>query len=601
MARVRQLSPDPWGESAKATTRELVSVLIGNRRGTVAWLAVCSILTSVTEAAFLAVLVETAYGLVKNAKHASQRTDVLHIHASVDTLILFALFLVIVRLVLQVPLTILPARIASHVQGRLREELFHSFTVASWGMQSREREGHMQETMTGQVASATGGALQATGLMTSLFSFLVLLLAAFVLNAEAAAIVLVSAVLLFAVLRPLNQAGVRRARALSRAQMEYAGGVAQANRLAEETRVFGVAGAQREQVDRFIDAARNAFYRMQLIGRLAPSIYQSAVSLMLVGALFVLSRVGAAHVDSLGAVILILYRAGSSGQSVQGSWQNLRQSVPFIERLQETKRRYVGSSQPDGEMSLANVTSMAFENVSFSYRAGRPVLSEISFEVAGGETIGVIGPSGAGKSTLIQILLRLRQPETGRYLVNGVPAEQIIAADWHKLVAYVPQEPRLVHASVAENISFFRDLDEETVQRAGKLARVHEEIMSWPKGYDTVVGPRADAVSGGQQQRICLARALAARPEVLVLDEPTSALDPHSEMLIQESLTGLSEELTLFIIAHRMSTLDICRRVMVIIDGRLVAFDTTELLKSQNAYYRSASALAAGATGARML
>jgi len=232
MARVRQLSPDPWGESAKATTRELVSVLIGNRRGTVAWLAVCSILTSVTEAAFLAVLVETAYGLVKNAKHASQRTDVLHIHASVDTLILFALFLVIVRLVLQVPLTILPARIASHVQGRLREELFHSFTVASWGMQSREREGHMQETMTGQVASATGGALQATGLMTSLFSFLVLLLAAFVLNAEAAAIVLVSAVLLFAVLRPLNQAGVRRARALSRAQMEYAGGVAQANRLA---------------------------------------------------------------------------------------------------------------------------------------------------------------------------------------------------------------------------------------------------------------------------------------------------------------------------------------------------------------------------------
>ena len=601
MARVRQLSPDPWGESAKASTRELVSVLVGNRRGTVAALILCSIIAGIAEAAFLAILVETAFGLVKTAKHTSQHTSIFHLHASVDTLILIAFCLVVLRLILQVPLTILPARIASHVQGSLRKELFHAFTVASWGMQSREREGHMQETMTGQVASATGGALQATGLITSLFSFLVLLLAAFVLNVEAAAIVLVSAVLLFVGLRPLNQAGVRRARVLSRAQMQYASGIAQANRLAEETRVFGVAAAQRVQVDRFIDIARNAFYRMQLIGRLAPSIYQSAVSLMLVGALFVLSRVGAAHVDSLGAVILILYRAGSSGQSVQGSWQNLRQSVPFIERLQETKRRYMGSSQADGEVPLANVASMAFENVSFSYRAGRPVLSEISFEVAGGETIGVIGPSGAGKSTLIQILLRLRQPETGRYLVNGVSAEQIVAADWHKLVAYVPQEPRLVHASVAENIRFFRDLDEETVQRAGKLARIHEEIMGWPKGYDTVVGPRADAVSGGQQQRICLARALAARPEVLVLDEPTSALDPHSEMLIQESLTGLSEELTLFIIAHRMSTLDICRRVMVIIDGRLVAFDTTELLKSQNAYYRSASALAAGATGARML
>ncbi len=117
--------------------------------------------------------------------------------------------------------------------------------------------------------------------------------------------------------------------------------------------------------------------------------------------------------------------------------------------------------------------------------------------------------------------------------------------------------------------------------------------MGWPKGYDTIVGPRADAVSGGQQQRICLARALAARPEVLVLDEPTSALDPHSEALIQESLTALKHELTLFIIAHRMSTLDICDRVMVIIDGRLVAFDTIELLAANNPYYRTASTIAA--------
>jgi ATP-binding cassette subfamily B protein len=157
----------------------------------------------------------------------------------------------------------------------------------------------------------------------------------------------------------------------------------------------------------------------------------------------------------------------------------------------------------------------------------------------------------------------------------------------------VPQEPRLLHASVAENIRFFRDIDEESVERAGRLARIHEDIMSWADGYETIVGPRADAVSGGQQQRICLARALAAAPEVLVLDEPTSALDPTSESLIQESLTGLKQQLTLFIIAHRMSTLDICDRVMIIIDGKLTAFDTIDFLQQHNSYYRSASALAA--------
>jgi ABC-type multidrug transport system fused ATPase/permease subunit len=121
--------------------------------------------------------------------------------------------------------------------------------------------------------------------------------------------------------------------------------------------------------------------------------------------------------------------------------------------------------------------------------------------------------------------------------------------------------------------------------------------MSWSDGYETIIGPRADAVSGGQQQRICLARALAARPEVLVLDEPTSALDPHSETLIQESLSGLRHELTVFVIAHRMSTLDICDRVMVIVDGRLVAFEATDLLQRNNSYYRSASVIAAGASG----
>jgi ABC-type multidrug transport system fused ATPase/permease subunit len=216
-------------------------------------------------------------------------------------------------------------------------------------------------------------------------------------------------------------------------------------------------------------------------------------------------------------------------------------------------------------------------------------------EVARGEAVGIVGPSGAGKSTLIQILLQLRTPTVGHYLINGEPAEDFDPADWHRRVAYVPQEPRLIHATVAENIRYLRDLDDSAVQRAARLARIHDDIVSWNHGYDTVVGPRADAVSGGQQQRLCLARALAARPEVLVLDEPTSALDPRSESLLQESLRSLIGEATMFIAAHRMSTLDMCGRVMVIVDGRLEAFDTVERLYRDNPYYRSASTLAVGA------
>ena len=234
--------------------------------------------------------------------------------------------------------------------------------------------------------------------------------------------------------------------------------------------------------------------------------------------------------------------------------------------------------------------------MSFAYEPGQPVLREIAFEIAGGEAIGIIGPSGAGKSTLVQILLGLRSPTGGRYLVNGTPADQFARKDWHRLVAYVPQDPQLLYATVAENIRFLRDIDDEAIRHAARLAGIHDEIMAWPDGYETVVGPRANAVSGGQQQRICLARALAARPQMLILDEPTSALDPHSELLIRESLHGLRHELTLFVVAHRLSTLDLCERIMVILDGRLEAFGTPESLQSTNIYYRSAMQIAVGAT-----
>jgi ABC-type multidrug transport system fused ATPase/permease subunit len=299
-------------------------------------------------------------------------------------------------------------------------------------------------------------------------------------------------------------------------------------------------------------------------------------------------------VASLGAVVLLLIRAGSYGQQVQSTYQSVRQALPFVERVEEVQSRYAASVPPTGDRRLSQVRTLAFDDVSFAYSPSRAVLANVSFQVEAGETIGVVGPSGAGKSTLVQILLQLRDPVDGRYLVDGIPACEFAREDWYSRVAYVPQEPRLLHASVADNIRFYRDLDDTAVQEAARLARIDADIASWASGYDTIIGPRADAVSGGQQQRICIARALAARPQVLILDEPTSALDPRSESLLQESLSALRQEVTLFVVAHRMSTLDICNRVMVIVDGRLEDFDTPDSLARQSPYYRSASALAAG-------
>ena len=532
--------------------------LLGDRRGSIVALVVGSILSGFTEAGILAIVAEVATTLVNRVTRVHIEIGPLHVEATVGALLATALVLAVIRIALQVLISFLPARIAADVQGQLRRRMFEAFTHASWGMQSRDREGHLQEIMTSQIMQASLGALQATGLVTALFTFVVLVVSALLLNIAAAVTVLAAAIVLFVLLRPVNALGARYARSLSQAQMSYAGGVGEAVRVAEETRVFGAASAQSKRINSFVAAAQDLFFRMQFIGRLIPNVYPGLVYLALIGGLVVLYETGSSHLASLGAVVLLLVRAGIYGQQIQGSYIIVRQAAPFLERLDETEKRYAASTPVSGQLSMPKVQTLTFENVSFAYQPGRPVLSDISFAAHGGEAVGVIGPSGAGKSTLVQILLNLRTPDEGRYLINGVPVLQFRQNDWQARVAYVPQEPRLVHASVAENIRYFRDLDDDALVRAARLARIHEDIVSWPSGYETIVGPRADAVSGGQQQRICLARALAAQPEILILDEPTSALDPRSEALIQESLTALHHKVTLFIIAHRMSTLDLC-------------------------------------------
>jgi ABC-type multidrug transport system fused ATPase/permease subunit len=571
--------------------------LLGGRPGQIALLVVISVIAGLMESAILTVVAQAASALVDDVKSVRISAGPLHLTEPLGGLLTAALVLALVRLALMAPVSILPARIAANVQARLRLNLFSAFTQASWSAQSRDREGHLQELMTNQVAQATVAALQAGQCLTAGITLLVLVLSALVLNALGAVFVLVAAVVLFGLLRPLNDLGARYSQSLSLVQMQFASDVGEATRLAEETYTFGVAKAQRARVEHAVSSARNLVFRTQMVGNLIPNFYRGLIYVIVVGGLAALNLAHSSHVASLGAVVLLLVRAGGYGQAAQGSYALVRQAMPYVDRVQGAERRYAANAQPSGDKRIAQVRSLAFEHVGFAYTPGRPVLSDISFEVERGEAIGIVGPSGAGKSTLIQILLRLRAPQGGGYLINDLPADAIANSAWTELVAYVPQEPRLLHASVAENIRYFRDLDTTAVEKAARLARIHDDVETWSLGYDTVIGPRADAISGGQQQRICIARALAGQPDLLVLDEPTSALDPQSENLLQDSLLVLKEQLTLVVIAHRMTTLELCDRVMVIVGGRMEAFGAASDLKQTNSYYRSASEISTGIVG----
>jgi ABC-type multidrug transport system fused ATPase/permease subunit len=571
----------------------MLRLLAANHR----WMTVGFIAAALTsgflESAILVLIAQVAAKLVDGGTRLVADLGPLHTEAGLGPVLGIAFALAVIRLVLQVAVAYLPARIAADVQAKLRMDLFDAYNRASWSVQAEERDGDLQELLTTQNLYATQGASQAGQLVAAVLSFAALVTSALFLSAPVALVVIAAAWLLSFILRPLKHRGRRHGRELSAASLAYADGAGEAVRLAEETQVFGVGRAQRRRALGLADAARVAFLKNYFVTRLSQYLYQSFAILLIVGGLGGLYWSGTGRIAVLGSVVLMLVRGASYAQQAHTSYLVLQQTAPFLDRLLVAEARYRDAALPTGGRPLGTVRSIACDRVGYAYERGMPVLVDVSFEVDSGESVGIVGPSGAGKSTLVQILLRLRDPVSGDYLVNGAPAAELSRDDWHRRMAYVPQDPRLLHASVSDNIRFLRDLDDRAIERAARLAQVHDDIASWPAGYGTVIGQRADAVSGGQRQRICLARALAAEPDILVLDEPTSALDLRSESLIQESLAQLRGVLTLFVVSHRLSTLAACDRVMVLRSGRIEAFGSTAYLERTNAFYQVAVELTA--------
>jgi ATP-binding cassette, subfamily B, bacterial len=216
--------------------------------------------------------------------------------------------------------------------------------------------------------------------------------------------------------------------------------------------------------------------------------------------------------------------------------------------------------------------SVAFHNVSFTYDNGPPVLREVSFEIRPGTHLGIIGMTGAGKTTLVSLLNRFYDPTVGQILLDGVDLRDYKLADLRNQFAIVLQEPVLFSTSIAENIAYARpDASMEEIIEAAQAANAHQFIVNLPNGYDTLVGERGMRVSGGERQRVSLARAFLKDAPILILDEPTSSVDRQTETVIIEAMERLMHGRTTFIITHRLSALKYCDELLRIENGRLNA------------------------------
>jgi ATP-binding cassette subfamily B protein len=301
------------------------------------------------------------------------------------------------------------------------------------------------------------------------------------------------------------------------------------------------------------------------------------------------AQTGQLTTGAIIAFLSYLYLLYNPLKSIMSTRSTVDGAMAGAERVWEILRieeRII--DRPGAKPLTLTVGHIRLENVTFAYEPGRPVLHDISLDVAPEQTVALVGATGAGKSTLVGLLPRFFDPDQGRVLIDGQDLREVQVKSLRQKIGLVLQEPLLFPGSIADNIRFGNpSATFQEIEAAARTANADDFIMKLPKGYQTIIGERGATLSGGERQRLSIARALAKNAPILILDEPTSALDSETERELMQALERLSRGRTTFIIAHRLSTVRNADRIIVLDQGRIVEQGThNELLTRGGIYSR---------------
>lgn len=337
--------------------------------------------------------------------------------------------------------------------------------------------------------------------------------------------------------------------------------------------------------------------KSQILNIAIPTLYRPLGVVMIVIALFFARRFGI-PLSEIMVLLLSLFQVALSIGHMAGQKNALENFFPSYEQIKALRQRAKELKQKSGSRQFEGFKHGLFiKDLSFAYPGQEPVLTDINVSIYKGKMVALVGESGVGKSTFIDIIMGFHQPATGQVLFDDIPLPDFDISSYRQRIGYVPQDSILFNTTIKDNLLWTHESATGTeIMQACRQANAEEFIKQLPEGYDTIVGDRGVRLSGGQVQRLALARAILRKPELLILDEATSSLDTYSERLIQQAIESIAKETTVIVIAHRLSTIVNADYIYTLKNGRIIEEGTySELIQVNNHFNRMVKLQALGA------
>jgi ATP-binding cassette subfamily C protein len=551
--------------SAGGLLRELLRAMAAPGRGRLAWVVGLSLAGALAQGVGLALLVPLLHrlGIDRAGAPAASLAPALAAYV-----LLVALAALIMR-----QRSLESTRLRLEVTDHLRQDLHRAVLEMSWPAFQARRSADLTQALTGEVGRLGLAVDALLGLLVAGLGVPVLLAVAWRLSPLLTAGGLAAALLAALVTRRLARRGFdlgSRMGASGRAMMadlsdDLAG-----------LRVIKMLGAERQRaagLQRRFAALREE--QVAHAGMLATERALLAVAAAAVAALDLVIALKLLALPLAGALVLIVTQARLLQMLLQAltQWRRLEATLPVLADHRRTVQQCRAAAEP-AAAGPAPVPrrDLRLEGVAVTHAPGRGGLAGVDAVIPARRVTAVIGPSGAGKSTLADVVAGLRRPDAGRLLVDGVALDPALLRAWRDQVGLVPQDPFLLHDSIAANLRLARPgAPDAELWQALEAAALADMVRRLPHGLDTVVGDRGAALSGGERQRIALARALLRRPALLVLDEATAALDAETERLVADTIARLRGGMTVLVVAHRPSTVRMADHVLLLEGGRVAA------------------------------